>query len=181
LINLKIFLFHDFLAQSWNLINLKIRFQVFSNVFTKNLKKFFNNFIIIIIITLLIHCYYCYIFNTFLLLFHYHFIIISLLIHYSLSLKFSHFFYCKCNALHYFIINTLFTFTQVFTFFLLQVQCIASAIFFAVAVTITTIFQFATTAILLLDRDNLFSFCFDFGVLFTFVEQYRRLSQGYFI
>jgi hypothetical protein len=53
-------------------------------------------------------------------------------------------------------------------------------IFFSVAVTITTIFQFATTAILLLgnfsDRNNLLSFCFDFGVLFAFVEQYRRLS-----
>jgi hypothetical protein len=59
------------------------------------------------------------------------------------------------------------------------------SIFFAVAVTITKIFQFATTAILLLgnvsDRENLFSFCFDFGVLFAFFEQYRRLSQGYFI
>jgi len=60
-----------------------------------------------------------------------------------------------------------------------------TSIFFAVAVPITTIFQFATTAIFLLgnvsDRDNLFSFNFDFGVLFAFVEQYRRLSQGYFI
>jgi hypothetical protein len=56
--------------------------------------------------------------------------------------------------------------------------------FFALAVIITTIFQFATTTILLLgnysDRDNLLSFCFDFGVLFAFVERYRRLSQGYF-
>jgi len=44
-----------------------------------------------------------------------------------------------------------------------------TSIFFAVAVTITTIFQFATTAILLLGNVSLFSFCFDFGVLFAFV------------
>jgi hypothetical protein len=57
-------------------------------------------------------------------------------------------------------------------------------IFYAVAVTITTIFQFATTTILLFgkfsDRANLLSFCLDFGFLFAFVERYRRLSKGYF-
>jgi len=57
--------------------------------------------------------------------------------------------------------------------------------FSALAVTITTIFQFATRTIFILsnfsDRENLFSFCSDFGVLFAFVERYRRLSQGYFV
>ncbi len=71
--NLKIFLFDDFLAQSSNLSNLKIWFNVCSKVFTKKIFSQFN----IIIITLLIHYYYNY----------FYYVIIN-----SLSLEFSHFF-----------------------------------------------------------------------------------------
>ena len=97
LTNLKIFLSHDCARKSCDLNNHKIGFHVFSNVFTKNKKK------IIFTILLLLLLYYWYIVITvkFLIHFYYYFIIISLLfqftisiiyLHYSLSLKFSHFF-----------------------------------------------------------------------------------------